>query len=387
MSELSFRSISTIRVCPNCLAIGIVVALILFAQQPLQSQDQKPAPRPISREILSDKQWREVESAVDQGLKFLSQQQRPDGSFQAHPDNDPGISSLCVLAFLSRGHLPEQGPYAECLTRGSEFLLSAQQADGLFSKTRQKYHSHYSHGITSLVVSELYGMSPLQNEARHRRAIEKAIEFTSHRYSQPKAHPEDEGGWRYLQRHRQSDSDLSITSWHVMFLRSAKNSGFEIDAKLIDEALAYMHRLYEPQRKTFRYEIYPDDPPNNYPRGMAGAGVLSLSLSGEHYSEMARNAATYILNRPFDQYERPIAGEEYPCYGAFYCSLGMFHMGGEYWTQFYPKFAATVLHAQRSDGSWIMKQGLDTQFGAPFMTAMTILALTPPYQMLPIFQR
>ena len=62
-------------------------------------------------------------------------------------------------------------------------------------------------------------------------------------------------------------------------------------------------------------------------------------------------------------------------------------MGGEYWDEFYPQLVRTLLKAQRPDGSWFMKQGNDVRYGTAYMTALTVLALTPPYQMLPIFQR
>jgi hypothetical protein len=356
-----------------------------MAQDPPHGEARPP--RAVSYKVLNDVGWRDVETAVDSGLAFLGRQLRANGSFQQNANNDPGISALCVLAFMSRGHLPGQGPYGETLTKAVDFLLGCQQADGLLSQVRQKYHAQYNHAITALVVSELYGMTRPVDEAKYRRAIERAIEFTSHRYSQPKQFADDQGSWRYLQRHSRSDGDLSVTSWSVMFLRSAKNSGFEIDSNLINEALAYMKRLYDPQRKTFRYEIHADDPRFNYPRGMAGAGLLSMSLSGDHYSEFARNAAKYILSQPFDQFDRPNSHEEYPCYGAFYCSQAMFQMGGEYWDEFYPKLVQTLLKSQRADGSWLLQKGLDVQYGPSYMTAMTILALTPPYQILPIFQR
>ena len=343
--------------------------------------------RGISQHILTEAEWQKVEKSVDCGLAFLIQQQRSDGSFQVVAQNDPGISALCVMALMSRGHIPGLGQYGEKLNLAVKFLLESQQTDGLFSRQRQPFHSQYNHGICSLVVAELYGMSRVDQEPRFRRAIEKAIQFTSHRYSQPKLFPDDEGSWRYLQRHGDSDGDLSVTSWNVMFLRSAKNSGFEVDVTLIDDALAYMKRNYDPRRKTFRYQIHPSVEATNCPRGMAGAGALSLSLSGDHHSELAQNAANHILKHPFDQYNHPIAGEKYPCYGAFYCSQGMFHMGGEYWSQFYPRLVKTLLKAQRADGSWLMPQGEESQYGQAYVTALSVLALTPPYQMLPIFQR
>src|SRR5262249_35585938 len=162
-------------------------------------------------------------------------------------------------------------------------------------------------------------------------------------------------------RHAVSDSDLSVTSWNLMFLRSAKNSGFDVDVKLIDEALGYLERVYDPGRKTFRYEIHTDDPNFNHTRGMAGAGVLSMALSGKPHSEKAANAAQYILQRPFDQYVRPAQGEQYPCYSAFYCSQAMFQMGGYYWTKFYPTLSRTLVKAQREDGSWALQGGFDVQ--------------------------
>lgn len=371
----------------------LTVTLILSFEtgQVVHGQDKaaKRLPRrEVSLDIISKDDWRKIENSVDNGINYLVKQQRPDGSFQPIAQNEPGISALCVMAMLSRGHLPGEGPYGDKLTKAVNYLISCQHEDGLIARDRQPYHSPYSHGISALVLSELYGMSRGASDNRLEKVIEKAITFTSHRYSQPKTFPEDEGSWRYLRRHRQTgDGDMSVTSWQVMFLRSAKNSGFQVDARLIEEALAYMKRNYDPSWKTFRYEIHTDEPNFNHPRGMAGAGVLSMSLSGEHFSIQAVSAADYVLKRPFDQYARPIQGENYLCYAAFYCSQAMFHMGGNYWSEFYPQTAKSIMQAQRSDGSWIMAHGHEAQYGVPYATALTILALTPPYQMLPIFQR
>ena len=368
-----------------------MVAVIGFMAEPVlgqqQSKESPSNPRAIARDILTDREWQEIEATVDKGLEFLSRRQRPDGSFQPDPANDPGISGLCIMAFLSRGHLPEQGPFAETLNKSVDFVLKCQQPNGVISKQLHWKHSAYSHGICSLVLSELYGMSRPTDEAKFRRAIENAIVFTSQRHSSPKLHAYDEGSWRYLDRHNNRDGDLSITSWNVMFLRSAKNSGFEVDVRLIDEAVAYIKRLYSPGAKTFYYMF--DDPEINgkgFHRGMAGAGVLSLSLAGEHHTELAQNAADFILKKTIVQYDASTNPREFLCYGAFYSSLGMFQMGGSHWREFYPKTAKALIKAQRPDGSWTPKSR-ESSFGPEYMTALTVMALTPPYQILPIFQR
>ena len=44
----------------------------------------------------------------------------------------------------------------------------------------------------------------------------------------PKLHAVDKGGWRYLRLRgiEHPDSDLSITAWQLMFLRSARNASY-----------------------------------------------------------------------------------------------------------------------------------------------------------------
>src|SRR5690606_28779600 len=67
----------------------------------------RAADLPRSSELLSPEEWQRLDTAVDRGLEYLSTRQRPDGSFEAHELGQPGITSLCVMAFLSRGHVPE----------------------------------------------------------------------------------------------------------------------------------------------------------------------------------------------------------------------------------------------------------------------------------------
>src|SRR5690348_17222753 len=53
------------------------------------------------REVLSDQEWRLVDKSVDRGLTFLAAQQQPDGSFPSLDYAQPGVTSLCVLAFMA----------------------------------------------------------------------------------------------------------------------------------------------------------------------------------------------------------------------------------------------------------------------------------------------
>jgi hypothetical protein len=65
----------------------------------------------------------------------------------------------------------------------------------------------------------------------------------------------------------------------------------------------------------------------------------------------------------------------------------MFQLGGDYWAKFYPPLASMLIENQRADGSWDAEAAWDGAFGNNYTTALTVLALTPPYQLLPIYQR
>ena len=169
-----------------------------------------------------------------------------------------------------------------------------------------------------------------------------------------------------------------------MFLRSCKNAGFSVPPNLIDEALGLAGRLYDPNLGTF---VYGRNQRNNT-RAMAGAGILSFSLGGKHGDERAGRAGEFLLRYPLIDYNRTRFNQERYFYSTFYGSQAMFQLGGRYWREFYPAMARTLVANQHSDGSWdVEDHEYDSQFGRTCTTALAVLALSPPYQLLPIFQR
>jgi hypothetical protein len=62
-------------------------------------------------------------------------------------------------------------------------------------------------------------------------------------------------------------------------------------------------------------------------------------------------------------------------------------LGGHYWKSFFPPLVRTLVANQTSNGSWMPETGEDAMFGGAYTTALGVLALTPPFQLLPIYQR
>lgn len=342
--------------------------------------------------VLSPTEWNEIDTAVDRALDFIARNQQPDGSFTAPMDGQPGITSLCVMAFLSRGHVPGQGPYGRQIERAIDFTLATQQANGLISSqgadNSGNVRPNYNHAIAGLMLGEVYGMTDGRRSQRIAAAIVRALAFSRKLQLRAKRHPRDNGGWRYIVPWGPNDSDLSATSWQLMFYRSAKNAAFDVSTEYIDDAMAYVRRCFDSQKQAFVYALEHGPDRERYASGgVVGGGIVSLAMAGEHHTKMARAAGQWILQHPFDQYNRRGHREDRYHYSAFYCSQAMFQLGGEFWEKFYPPFARTLLDNQRSDGSWERERIRDGQFGNVYTTALVVLALTPPYQLLPIYQR
>jgi hypothetical protein len=347
--------------------------------------------------VFDEEGWKRVDSSVDRGLKWLASQQLPDGSFPANEPFQPGVTSLAVMAFLSRGHTPGSGPYGEKLDRAIDFVLDQQTREGLLfggpTSTANWYRgSHtasYNHAVAGLMLGEAYGMTSGKRAAKIKTSILKALSFARTLQTKPGRFESDKYGWRYLStwglEPSQGNADLSVTGWYIMFYRSAKNAEFDVPEEHVKDAIQFVKACYNPATGAFWYGPAAGD--RHMTRAMNGAGILALSITGNYDEKVTDKAAEWLLKRPFTQYNVAVKHDRYH-YGAYYCSQAMFMLGGEHWKQFYPPLATTLIDNQNSRGYWQQETAnYDSIVGHHYTTALAILSLTPPYQLLPIYQR
>jgi hypothetical protein len=377
------------RCCAVCL-IGALCASNLVAQLTgrLNSAnvDRVDSKRTIDTEVVSVELLNRVDESTARALAWLARKQLSDGSFPADSLGQPGITSLGTLAFLSWGHEPGRGQYGNTIQRALAYIASCQQNNGLISAHGNvSAPATYNHAISGLAISEAYGMCSELAGPATANVIHDALNLSLKLQCRDHDSAYD-GGWGYL---GSQDPDLSVAGWHLMFLRSAKNAGFDVPPEPIDRAVGFILRCYGPAHKTFEYDVRPDD---RRSRAMAGAGILALAHSGLHNRPEAVGAAEWILAHGFRQYNmslhvsRTYHGDRYH-YGAFYCSQAMFQMGGHYWEQFFPQIAEQLMSNQRPDGAWNEERNLDGRFGRSYTTSLAVLALAAPNQFLPVFQR
>src|SRR5262249_26097658 len=114
-----------------------------------------------------------VEQAVDRALAFLKSIQEADGSWRAGGQPNPAVTALAVMAFLSAGHVPGEGPYADTVERGIRWVLGKQHANGLIASAGG--HEMYHHGICTLMLAEVAGMTQGQLARDVKTRLEKAV--------------------------------------------------------------------------------------------------------------------------------------------------------------------------------------------------------------------
>jgi hypothetical protein len=328
-------------------------------------------PRIAAGAVKRSDQDRVIDNAVDKALKFLQSVQEADGAWKAGGRKDPAITGLAVMAFLSAGHVPGEGPFGTVVEKGVRWVLKSQHANGLIGTVGN--HEMYHHGICTLMLAEVAGMTSDKDLARDIRArLVKAVEVIL--AAQRQTRNDHHGGWRYQIRDVYRGGDISCTGWQLLALRAAKNVGCDVPQQRIAWAVAFIKRCRDPRTGGFCYM-----PGGGLTIPCTGTSILGLEICGKdwHRTDEAKKAGAYLNNHP------PRWGDGHFFYGIYYCSQAMFQLGGNYWKSYRPKLHKVLLDHRNGNGCWIGNDG----YGPNYSTAMAVLALTVEYRYLPIYQR
>jgi hypothetical protein len=327
----------------------------------------------------------EIDNSVRKAANFLITQQQKNGSI-VDRGHENAMTALAIMALASVGHQPtDPTPEGAVMKKGLQFILGPSRQDkaGYFGASDGS--RMYGHGIVTLMLTEMLGMAGDENldQAVH-ESCQKAIDLIvrSQRIKKP-AHAK--GGWRYTPD--AADSDLSVSVWQLMALRSAKNDGLEVPSATIDEAVNYLVRSFtspvdangnpRQAKNGFSYEANNDNPTFT----MTAAGLLALQVCGQYESPLVAGATDWLQDHP------PKWNDRFVLYGIYYYAQGMYQRGGEISEQAAKLVGERLLDKQQADGSWQSSGSEEQNAGKVYCTALAMLSLSVKYHYLPIYQR
>jgi hypothetical protein len=314
-----------------------------------------------------------VEPAVVKGLEYLAARQSADGSMIGEKGETSGISALAGMAFLSTGDTPGRGKWGKQILACTNYILDSQQLTaghphyGMLTRNPNN-EKMYSHCIATLFLSEVSGMLEPALQKRIKDAQAKALALIVKAQNVPK-NEQHAGGWRYLPD--SNDSDLSLTGWALMSLKSAKLNGAEVPEENINKAVKYILNRHREDTGQFGYQGQ-----NDHADSLTGAGLLCLELTGHHGHPSTLKAGRWILEG-----KQNLLNNQFEKYGNYYNAQGMFQLGGEFWEKYAEWMYTHYLEKQKEDGSW------EGNEGPLYNTSLMVLAFTVPYRQLPIYQR
>jgi hypothetical protein len=317
-----------------------------------------------------------TEASINAGLVWLAAHQDEDGAFGQEEDgafgsvtkyrHNPGVAGLCGLALLASGSTPGRGPFGDAISRTVDYVLSCARPSGYLVEADWSYYHGpmYGHGFATMFLAEVYGMSP-RDEVRDvlKRAVELIVDTQN-----------EQGGWRYTPETH--DADISVTVCQAMALRAARNAGISVPKETIDRLVQYIERSQNPDGG-FRYRLL-EAPESKFPR--SAAALVALYTSGVNEGPVIERGLDYVMQ--YVPGGRGSRNQEYYAYGQYYAVQATWHAGGKYWDVWYPAARDELVQLQLTEGNWS-----DPWIGNEYATAMALIVLQLPNNLLPIFER
>ncbi|MCC6409524.1 MAG: hypothetical protein IT453_20365 [Planctomycetes bacterium] len=379
-----------------------------------------------------------TQEAVLLGMRWLARHQQEDGSWSiarlgdvcADPTcrveaasytehYDEGLTGLALLAFLGAGYhhaSPEllvdpvkarQHRVGDIVKAGLRALTSRQKDDGSFSATRPFL---YNEALCTMALCEAYWLSGARP---WRESAERAVAFI---VAAQKRSPRGTGfwGWRYGPREDVTttdlegdetalaafESDLSVSTWAVMALKSAQLAGLDVPQESLDGALEFVHWV---SRSDGRAGYLTPD----------GAG-LSISGVNDHFayhtaamSALSMCARTFLAHDASDPFleagarqlvrDLPVVSQDrlsVDYYYWYYGSLALNQFDGpdspahtdKYWGPWNQAMADALVGLQErergscSQGAWLVPDRWSYTGGPVYTTALNVLTLEVYYR-------
>jgi hypothetical protein len=298
-----------------------------------------------------------VERVYSLGLRFLSANQRDDGTFGDQYGAEAATSALTAMAYLAHGEDPNAGPFAQNIRKHLDYVLAKTGKNGCIGS------SMYNHAFSTLALAEAYG---IVRDDRLGPALESAVQLilASQAQNPMKA-------WRYSPTSKDADSTVSGACFVALI--AARNSGISVPDSAIKDALAFYGQCQVPSDGTIGY--LPKSSPH-------GPSTTAIGVAAFAY---AREKASPIFLRAMTALKDILANSSYSGnhmhYFEYYASQALFQGDFDFWEEWNIKRVDQLLKMQNPDGSF------EGNLGPSLSTAFGLLSIALNYRYLPIYER
>jgi hypothetical protein len=372
----------------TCAALATLACILAPAPRdaadPQADQPDKQKPFASRQTLLRDKLLREnggtaeSDAAVARGLKWLARQQQADGHWALDGDfpdqgnsQDIAGTAFGLLPMLGAGfnhQKADNNPYSGAIEKGLRFLMSKQD-----KRTGSCSSNMYAHALAAITLCEAYGMS---QDPVLRKAAQKAVDFTV--FAQHEA-----GGWRYSPK---QPGDLSVTSWQVQVLLSARTAGLNVPGATLTRTQPFLDQCNDSKRvdpTRGDSEGYGYTGPANSPSMSAVGLLLREHLQGwdAQNARLTKGVQNWIQRTP-----PPANGAPRHMYYYYYATQVMHRYGGDAWTKWNESMRESLIRSQEKgdgklQGSWDSRGDPHSAAGGRLMyTSLALLTLEVYYR-------
>lgn len=319
------------------------------------------------------------EMAVENGIRWIINHQREDGSWhfrhddgncngecrnQGTQESTTAATGLALLTMLGAGYTQRTGPYQEEMQKGLQYLRTKMRHGPHGGSLIQGESGMYSHAIATIALCEAYMMTrdtSLPGAVEHAR---KYIESAQHK----------QGGWRYVPG---TKGDMTVTGWQIMALKSCEMAGIGTGEVTWDRAEAFVNSLGTSDGR-FGYQH-----PDSQTPTTTAVGMLSKMYLGEALEDGGLELGAQYLSQ-----HKPSKTDMYFNY---YATLVLHHRQDPDWPEWNVALRDYLVNTQEkgdkhNSGSWYFADKHGKTAGRLYTTAMAVMTLEVYYRYMPLYE-
>lgn len=293
------------------------------------------------------------EDAVMKSLRWLKNNQKPDGSWGDR--NKPAMTGLALLAYFGHCETPVSEEFGDSCMKGIVYLVNVgMKNDGKMASNFTENSWPYEHAIATYALGEAATFcKELKVE------VPSLMEVTEKAGQYIIDNQHENGGWSYLYTTKppKDHADLSVAGWQIQALKACSHTGIKYNrmATCISKGLDYVNKCqhdsggfgYQFRLDDKKGTISVNDPEKKY-FTLTGVGMLCNQMWGKGNRAEVSKGSKYILEHTKFDYNTEFCD----LYGHYYESQAMMQVGGKAWTEYNDLVRDQLLNNQEEDGSW-----------------------------------